>query len=231
MTPNDPPHTRRGTCIHEAGHAVVGFRCNRIVGERGIRLRLEPDGVTLGATHLAMARTSMSLVDAKLARQDPEWRRRALQEAKLDMLVALAGPWAEKIHLGIVDDVLPGGASDFRVVDRIRDVQAAADDCGDPVYRLRWLEAAYAAVERELRRADTWACIVDVADELGAHGDVDRARFLDIVRARGLQPRKDAAGLGDFAPHRPRPPRRACSEVPPPVGSASERAAFVVVDS
>ena len=149
---------------HEAGHAVIAV----MLGGEVLTVTLEPDD------------------DDRLPERDGDvtirWQHRGLSRRDLvqrEILVCLAGPAAETIHLG--ETVDPQAVAEWRY-DWALANQLAGMLLSDQASRAALLHRLLKELTLMLRRADCWQAISETADQLEAHETLDGQEVHQIVR-------------------------------------------------
>lgn len=198
--------SRRGVCIHEAAHAVL----YALGGAWVYRVAVAPEGATDWSTisrkgaamydlwgmcsasdspgwmfirwdddmgELNADRTQFGAMLAAMALHRPASKPEMYRQIRAHVVASLAGPAAEQLHNGVAEPYLSEG--DWTPEDDITKAQAQA-----------WLLPGRAEFDRlavlaveTLRRADVWACVLRLADELQRVGDMEDEALLPFLPA------------------------------------------------
>lgn len=151
------------SAYHEAGHAFMAI----YVGARVRSVTIEPDRDD-GPDRYA---------DVQI-----QWPRNQFTEEELTeklVLVALAGPVAEMIHIG--EPFHPGYVAEW-AADWKAAWEAAAPLISAERKRLAYLEQTAVRLYRLLDQEDHWAALAAVVDNLVAHQTLEGEDVEDIVR-------------------------------------------------
>lgn len=147
---------------HEAGHALLAV----VLGGRLQSVTIDPawdDG------------------PARYGDTRVEWHAQRLTPRELcekSILVALAGPVAERIHRG--EAYHPGLVAEWAADWRL--AWAAAESIlPDEHRRLQYLERLTVQLEQWLRQDAMWAALAAIVDELSAHETLDGDQVAEIV--------------------------------------------------
>jgi ATP-dependent Zn protease len=149
------------SAYHEAGHAFMAI----YVGARVRSVTIEPDWDDGPARH---------------ADTQVEWPLDRFSQRELhrnSVLVALAGPVAEMIHSG--EPYHPGFVAEW-VADWQLAWKSAASLFPVERERLSYLEQTTAQLYQLLHRADHWAALAAIVDNLLAHETLDGQEVGDI---------------------------------------------------
>ena len=151
------------SAYHEAGHAFMAI----YVGARVRSVTIEPDRDDGPDRH----------ADVQIQWPLDQFTDRELTE-KL-VLVALAGPVAEMIHIG--EPLHPGYVAEW-AADWKTAWEAAAPLVSAERRRLAYLEQTAVRLYRLLDQEDHWAALAAVVDNLVAHETLEGEEVEDIVR-------------------------------------------------
>lgn len=163
----------RATAYHEAGHAVVAWRCGKpLLG--GVRIRLDRPGTGSVLTP--------GYLIPPLAQVPAEQRPALLRRLRAECSELLAGSLAEARALGRRGAALAG--DDTR---RALLLLRHAHGCIDLVAELH-LVVHVRATRRLLRRPEVWRAVTALAEQLIAHGAVGAGAAAALLRASGLAP-------------------------------------------
>ncbi|MBI1946370.1 MAG: hypothetical protein HYS27_11770 [Deltaproteobacteria bacterium] len=186
---------RHSTAVHEAGHAVMGWRNNVRLREPGIRLL---DGELLGHVAQRLRVVSVAPGMATALAERGGWEP-VITCAELDVEIILAGTLAERRFLRIrAPGFLPGAADDYRTaldVLMLIDGQRHGETSEQRVSA--WMSMIYARAVRQVREPRTWATIIDVAQALAARGRMTVTGF-ERRMARLRPPRSPRAHRPGF---------------------------------
>lgn len=161
---DDDPHLDEAelSAYHEAGHALVAI----YLGGQVHSLTIAPDRDDGPDRH----------GDAQVV-----WNPRRLSERRIrenSVLVALAGPVAERIHRGepLHPGFVPEWMADWRLA-----WEAAETLVPEPRLRVKYLERVTDQLDELLRRDAMWAALAALVDELATHETLESSEIHDIV--------------------------------------------------
>ncbi|MEM6330852.1 MAG: cell division protein FtsH [Planctomycetota bacterium] len=170
------------TAYHEAGHAVVGYALGAAI--EAVEL---DDGVSWHDGHIGdgdgddggslprrfgHCKVNWGRVDASQAGPAATW------QLQRELLTVLAGPVAEMIYRDEpVHPALDGPSQGdwAQAWERCREIMPR------PAERTRLLELLTVQLRRALERDEWWAAVAAVADELLAHGVLDREQTDEVL--------------------------------------------------